>query len=54
MIKADITYNDGSCDVMIAQSFFVDRYTWSLQVTPDKRVSFVRGDVKSVTVEHVV
>lgn len=54
MLKISVNFPDGDNDVFIAQSFFVDRYTWSLQVTPDKRVSFVRGDVKSVTVEHVV
>ena len=52
MIKADVIYNDGSTDVFITQSFSVDRYTWSFQVSPDKRVSFVRADVKSVTVSY--
>ena len=52
MLKISVNFPDGDNDVFIAQSFFVDRYAWSFQVSPDKRVTFIRNDIKTVTVSY--
>lgn len=52
MLNVNVDFQDGVSDSFVVENFYADRYVWSFQFHKQKTVSYGRGDIKTVTVQH--
>ena len=52
MVKVNLSFSDGATDTIIAQNVYVDRYVWAFKLTDTSTVTYVRGDIEKIVVEH--